>query len=295
MKKILLFAALISLLAACAKPDAPKMDNPLIKVPKGAFWLGQSKASSIFVRTVLTHDYSLSKYEITNQEYCEMLNFALKQDKVEVDDFAILNKEGTKQRLLLLSHIQYKGGEFVVASGKDYLPAVSVSWYGSAFYCNMRSMMENLTPLYNLTDWKCNLYGAKGYRLPTEAEWEYAARYNDQRTYPWGEFKPSDKIANFNFNAGHFVVKVGSYPEGVSKLGFYDMAGNAYEWCNDFYADYEAADSLINPAGPDKGTAYVVRGGSWNYNDATLMSAFRSMSDNANLQDFYGFRVCEIE
>lgn len=174
----------------------------------------------------------------------------------------------------------------------DNYPVYYVSWYSILVYCNKRSMNEGLAPCYTIsgsTDpavwgavptssnptWNavtCN-FNAKGYRLPTEAEWEYAARYNDGRTYPWGEIAPSSILCNYNNYIG--ATPVGSYPTGNSNLGLCDMAGNVWEFVWDWYGIYPNNEQT-DPDGPDTVQSYrVLRGGPWHGYDDYMRCADR--------------------
>jgi serine/threonine protein kinase/formylglycine-generating enzyme required for sulfatase activity len=121
----------------------------------------------------------------------------------------------------------------------DY-PAVYVNWEQANDYCA----------------WA-------GRRLPTEAEWEKAAKGDTFYSYPWGNSSPNSNLANFNDNIGD-TVEVGSYPDGASMYGALDMAGNVWEWVNDWYNDtYYKSSPGMNPQGPSSGTEHVLRGGSF--------------------------------
>jgi formylglycine-generating enzyme required for sulfatase activity len=176
-------------------------------------------------------------------------------------------------------------------------PVEQVHWNDAALYCNERSRAESLAPCYDEETWKCNL-SANGYRLPTEAEWEYACRAGTSRAYSFGDGPgPLKAHAWFEDNASGSTHPVGQ--KKPNAWGLYDMHGNVAEWCHDIYdKDYYRASPTNNPCGPAQGKTYVLRGGAWSSKADHLRSSAR-MSDNPGFtdaclaRDAIGFRcVC---
>ncbi|MCX6054297.1 MAG: SUMF1/EgtB/PvdO family nonheme iron enzyme [Chloroflexi bacterium] len=186
-----------------------------------------------------------------------------------------------------VSITQYKA---CMNAGACSAPKHTSAWSITDYFTN--PIYENYPVVF--VDWnQANDYCTwAGRRLPTEAEWEKAARGNDQRLYPWGNREDSVSFANIYIEGGPKVAApVDSFPNGVSIFGVYNLAGNVWEWVSDFYSDeYYSMSPIDNPAGPVKGIYHVVRGGS--YGDLLYDSRVtnRMKADPVVNTDFIGFR-----
>lgn len=172
----------------------------------------------------------------------------------------------------------------------DTLPVENISWFDAVEYCNKRSVAEGLKPVY-IHDgfdirWNREL---DGYRLPTEAEWEYACRAGTTSTYYSGSSLSTER-ANFN-RSKRKTMPVGSYLPNT--WGLRDMYGNVWEWCWDWYDLYKTHDQKANidPEGPSSGDRKIWRGGSWGSTAQVMRSAFRGYSLPTLRFNYLGFRI----
>jgi len=234
-------------------------------VPAGEFLMGSPDADPKAgddekpLHTVYLDAFWIDRTEVTNARYVQFLN-ALGEHAgaCEGRDCAETQVEDK------YSHIVRQGGRYVVEPGFEDHPATQVSWHGAQAYCA----------------WA-------GARLPTEAEWEKAARGVDGRSYPWGNQLPDCDQAQFG-DCGGMTVPVGSLPAGASPYGVLDMAGNVWEWVADWYDPaYYGSSPAQNPPGPDSGVRKVFRGGSWGYPPTFIRAGDRAR----NRPTYAGFNV----
>lgn len=208
---------------------------------------------------------------------------------------------------------EHRSGAFKMQSlSGPRQPVVQVTWEQAALFCNWLSAKESLPPVYEKSG--SGVIVAKptgaGYRLPTEAEWEFCARLRDNRVtakYPWGEgFPPPDRAGNFADRSARDLLATTlkgynddypvSAPTGqftASPQGIFDLAGNVAEWCQDYYSiySYKSDQVTVNPTGPAEGRHRIVRGSSFKHAGISeLRSAYRDYSDDK--RDDLGFRVC---
>jgi formylglycine-generating enzyme required for sulfatase activity len=243
----------------------------LLPIKGGTFVMGSPAAEVRRQKEERQHrvtlsDFYMGKHEVTQKEYREVMN-------TEPGNF--------------------RG---------DTLPVENVTWFEAIQYCNERSIKEGLTPAYRVSgsggtmavSWDRS---ANGYRLPTEAEWEYAARAGTQTPFSTGANINPDQ-ANYygtypydNGRPGQYrerTLPVGSFPPNA--WGLHDMHGNVWEWCWDWYGDYPAGEQK-DPAGASEGNYRVNRGGGWNDFGRHLRSAYRAAHPPVNKTFNLGFRV----
>lgn len=170
-----------------------------------------------------------------------------------------------------------KGRPYDEGWGQGTRPVINVSWIDARGFC----------------DWLSEKTG-KNIHLPTEAQWEKAARGTDQRRYPWGNGEPSCSRINYRYCNGK-TMPVGSYPSGVSPYGIHDMAGNVWEWCSDWYSSsYYSSSPYKNPTGPSHGSGRVLRvlrgGGLYNL-APSCRASLRVGEGQAQYWRGWGFRL----
>lgn len=253
-------------------------DDDFVLIKGGTFKMGSPESENWRGDDETQHDVTLSdfyigRYEVTQAEYKSLMNE---------------------------NPSNFKG---------DNLPVENISWLDAVKYCNERSKNENLKPVYTIEGSKV-IWDRKadGYRLPTEAEWEYACRagtttpFNTENSIDANEANyyghyPYEIEENY-FNQGKLKTKPGIYRGETlktgsfkpNKFGLYDMHGNVAEWCWDIYGNY-GTEVQTNPTGPSEGTRRVNRGGGWNDFAKNMRSAYRAATPQENKSFNLGFRL----
>ncbi len=283
---------------------------PMVAVPAGQFTMGDGLAScgTQQHQVTLTRGFRLGKGEVTNQEYLAALQWAYDREYVIATSSLVQdNLDGSSEELVHLDRpgceLAFRNGTFSLRDAGRGLnpdhPVKEVTWYGAARYCDWLSLEAGLPRAYEHTGtWSCNggdPYGAAGYRLPTDAEWEYAAQWDDERIYPWGSEGPDCSRANFHpssYCVG-WTSAVGEHPAAPAALGLLDMAGNVWEWCGDWHVCDLGTTPVTNPPGPSSGAFRVLRGGSWGNYSFYLRCAYRYSFNPGDSSDAIGFRIAK--
>lgn len=308
----------------------PPSDANMVLIPAGTFLMGDGYSEGgpdeLPLHFVTLNSFSIGKYDITNGQYCDFLNAVHLSGLKIVSGVVYALSDSTNSYPYCdtttsnpYTEIAYGHAVFSVCTkGSRSLvndPMIGVSWYGAAAYCNWRSQQEGKEQCYNnLLTWTCD-FTKNGYHLPTEAQWEYAARGGlSSYRFPWGD-TISESQANYISSGGFydlgpsgsnptwssdgimpFTSPVGSF--AANGYGLCDVAGNVQQWCNDWYGSYSySPSSQINPTGPTDGYSRVLRGSGW-YETTIYSRVARRYCDGptqrrqySNLTFSYGFRL----
>jgi serine/threonine-protein kinase len=235
----------------------------LVCVPAGEFQMGSTDADKSASpnekpqHTVYLDAYWIDQTEVTSAMCAAFLN--QKGNQTEA---------GSSWYYYTYGKMVQVNGIWKTTPGFDQHPETGMNWFGAKAYCA----------------WA-------GRQLPSEAQWEKAARGTDNRLYPWGNQLPNNTLANYQEARGN-TTAVKSYESGKNSYGLYDMAGNVSEWVEDWYGEtyYQSQSTWRNPTGPVDGGVRIMRGGGYNSAAVELRSAFRGWSDPSWRDGTIGFR-----
>lgn len=270
----MLAPTLIPTLSPTETPQAEEAskgnEESLIYIPAGEFWMGSEGVDAPEneqpQHKVSLDDFWIYETEVTNAMFEDFVQETGYQTSVEKSGWSY-TFDGVAWQKTSGAYWRQPEGKGSSLRGREGHPVVHISWYDANTYCL----------------WS-------GGRLPTEAEWEKAARGTTNAQYPWGNNAPTAQLLNFESNIMN-TVPVGSYPQGKSIYGVYDMSGNVWEWVSDWYdSEYYQHSPSSNPQGAESGNTHVFRGGSWDDEASSVTATVRVGFDPATTSASIGFR-----
>ncbi|MCH8207516.1 MAG: SUMF1/EgtB/PvdO family nonheme iron enzyme [Nitrospinae bacterium] len=248
--------------------DAPPQD--MVEIHAGVFTMGVDieneqewgDVDEEPLHEVYLSKYYIDRYEVTAAQFADFLNKNMGKSERYIDLKPAVTIEKVK-------------GKLQARKGLENYPANRVSWYGADAYCK-----------------------EQGKRLPTEAEWEQAAKGPDGRVFPWGDEAPDNTRVTYKrkFNELGFkaMEPVDSMEKGRSPYGLHHMAGNVWEWVADWYDEGDYSDTRVrDPQGPEEGTTKVLRGGNWYYRAYYLRTTYRFNEKPDAFKIWQGFRCAK--
>lgn len=257
----------IFLTLGCTSVIKDEVKENMVFIPEGSFTMGfeidneneWGDMDEEPVHQVKLSSYWIDKYEVTSSDFSNFLN----ENKNEAHRFIEITPSVT---------VKFEGNIYKPREGLENYPVNRVSWFGADAYCR----------------WK-------GKRLPTEAEWEKAARGTDQRIFPWGNEFPDNSRVTFRrkFKEMGFKVMepVDGMKNGVSPYGVHHMAGNVWEWVSDWFDSAAYHDeNRVDPKGPESGISKVLRGGNWYYKAYYMRTTYRFNEKPGTFKVWQGFR-----
>jgi len=248
------------------EPSPPPDVSEMILIPDGEFIMGSDKYLNEKPQQKIYLDrYYFDRFLVTNRKFREFIDATGYQTDSEKAGYGSV-RFGYRWKKVPAANWRSPDGHTFI-EGKDDHPVTQISFNDALAFC----------------EWK-------GKDLPTEAQWEKAARGAEGNEYPWGNSEPDDTLANFDDIIGT-TTAVDQYEKGKSVYGVYDMAGNVNQWCKDFYSTAER--ELKNPTGPVGGKEHVVKGGSFIEGVDNLRSAHRDRYESDYSSYLFGFRCAK--
>jgi len=262
----------------------PPVNTVLVK--GGVFRMGSETGDSDEkpIHEVRVSDFYMSKYETTVAEFRQFVQDSGYKTTAEWEGGGYVGVNGQWTHK---ADASWKNPYFVQI---DTQPVVLASWYDAVEYANWLSNKEGLRPAYTIngTNVSCD-FTATGWRLPTEAEWEYAARGGqNSRGYTYAGGNDADAVAWYDGNSGGKTQAVGT--KAANELGLYDLCGNAREWCWDWYGAY-SSESQTDPTGAVSGTYRILRGGTWSSDEIYARVSNRYDFNPYSGTSYDGFRI----